>query len=736
MDYMKFTWNLPINWCHSGLPLGNGLFGAMVWGTENELCITVNRSDYWLHGQNLPPHPEQSYENVKKFLMSGNEAEMKRVFGGESPEGNYPVSSTRLPMGRLAIRVQDAFSNGVLELDTQNAKGKFTADEGTFVIETIVPRNLPLLALSIAGNKHNDVHIASIPASSEDVMDLFRSKKIPPFKLHEGLNTGGWIQKISESTTLCVLWETVKHQERLELFLTAMLAGTETEAMEEAITTIKQAKAKGFTQIASETGAWWNDYWNRVPQIKLPDDEVSELYYLGMYRLGGLCAENAPAATLQGPWIEDYRIPPWGSDYHFNINVQECYWPVFAGNVQAFILPLFDMLSRWEPRLKEYARHFAGVEDGIMLPHAVDDRGIGQGGFWPGHIDHSCSAWVAQLMWQYWKYTRDQDFLQNRCYPFMRSVMNVYAAMLQRGPDGQWEIQAESSPEYNENQIDAWGKNPTIHLAAIHFLIESLLEAADILAIEEKKKNAWLDIRENLPMASITENKELGIWDGQALTEPHRHFSHLAVLHPFDILDRRSSTAARELLDKTVQTWVRQGTGLWSGWSFPWASIIFSRLEMPIAAHTMLSIFRRSFLKNDYALRYLPDKSHFTSITGPSGTSIMQIEAGMASAAAVMEMCVHTSRNVIYPFVGIPEYWSEMSFTNIRTEGAFLVSGVKTNNVFSHLTVTSECGGKLNISIPDGTYLLDYNGERQAFDGGGIYEKFTGPGDVINFNRI
>lgn len=84
----------------------------------------------------------------------------------------------------------------------------------------------------------------------------------------------------------------------------------------------------------------------------------------------------------------------------------------------------------------------------------------------------------------------------------------------------------------------------------------------------------------------------------------------------------------------------------------------------------------------------------------------MQIEAGMASAAAVLEMCVYTSRGVIYPMVGIPCYWKNISFRNIRTEGALLVSGERRNGVLQNLTIKALKGGNVKIALPKGEYQV------------------------------
>lgn len=714
---MKFNWELPQNWCHAGIPQGNGLFGSLLWGNSDSLKITVNRSDYWFYGDNLPPDAEQSYQNLKKFLQGGDEDELWRVFGGKVGE-TRPLKSTRLPVGRLLVNLPEGCNSGELNLYTDTSLTKAKLDE--LQINSVVPRELPVIALLVSGENYQDCSFESCPPEAEEIKDFFKNNNFPASVILDADNgmIGGWIQEGHNAQTLCVMWQKVDKADSTELFMVTMLGDTVAEAQSSATKLLAEMVTKTYAGISAETVAWWEKYWEDTPVIDIPDKEISELYYLGMYRMAGLYAPNVPPATLQGAWLEDDRMAPWSNDYHFNINVQECYWPTFAGNHPEYILPLFDMLKGWKETLREYAKNFVGIEDGQMLPHAVDDRGIALGGFWPGHVDHSCTAWTAQLMWQYWRYTLDDKFMRDTLYPFMKEAMNVYAEMLEKDDEGNLFLAVESSPEYFENTMKAWGKNSTIHLASIHFLIDSLMELSEKLNIDSDKREQWQDISKRLPVAALTDDKEICIWEGQTLEEGHRHFSHLIGIYPYDLLDWRTDAGDAEMVEKTIRKWVGQGTGLWAGWSFPWASIIYSRLGNAEAAHTMLSAFRRGFMQDDYALRYLPGKPVFTSITGPVGTSIMQIEAGMASTAAVMEMCLYTSRGIIYPMAGIPCYWKDVSFKNIRTEGALLVGGERKNGALQNLTVKALKGGKVKIVLPEGEYQI----KGKKINGGKVYE--------------
>jgi hypothetical protein len=70
------------------------------------------------------------------------------------------------------------------------------------------------------------------------------------------------------------------------------------------------------------------------------------------------------------------------------------------------------MIWSWRETLRQNARYFVGIDD-VMLPHAVDDRCVIIGCFWSGTIDHGCTAWVGKMMYDYWRYSGDREFLRN-----------------------------------------------------------------------------------------------------------------------------------------------------------------------------------------------------------------------------------------------------------------------------------------------------------------------------------
>jgi hypothetical protein len=184
----------------------------------------------------------------------------------------------------------------------------------------------------------------------------------------------GWEQPRPADAPLCV----VHRQERGVLWV-----GLEC-GREKATRTVALGCRQGWAGLRKRVTGWWRQYWKDVPVVELPNERLQFLYQYGMYKFAGISNPTGVPSGLQGPWIEEYQMPPWSGDYHFNINVQECYWPAYQGNRLAHLRPLFDMVWSWRAQLRENARLFVGIEDGLMLPHAVDDRGTNMGGFWTG----------------------------------------------------------------------------------------------------------------------------------------------------------------------------------------------------------------------------------------------------------------------------------------------------------------------------------------------------------------
>ena len=390
-----------------------------------------------------------------------------------------------------------------------------------------------------------------------------------------------------------------------------------------------------------------------------------------------------------------------------------CYWPAFRANRPENLKPVFRMLTQWLPRLKQYAKNFVGIDDGIMLPHAVDDHGTCMGGFWSGIIDHACAAWMVQMMYDYCDYYSDMDYLRDTVFDFMRGVMRVFREMIRRNEDGSLELPVSVSPEYRGSRMDAWGANSSFQLAAIHRLAENLIAAARLL--DKECDPFWQEVLEKLPKASIygDENPEndpneawveggaeIALWEGLPLPESHRHHSHLAGICPFDTIDLEDPRW-RRIVANTRQRWISKGMGQWSGWSMPWAAMLHCRFYGADAAELMLEIFKRAYTNEGGATLHDTAFKGFSLMGEWSRKEVMQMDAAMGAVAAIQDMFVQSRRNVLYVGAGLPARWENPGVRHMPAPGGFRVSCDFRRGKCTFLEITATRDNLLKLQLPD-----------------------------------
>jgi hypothetical protein len=724
-----FTWQFPLPRTHTGLPLGNGTMGALLWGEENVLRITLSRTDFWDHRGGLPWNEQMTFEAISELLHKADEAGLKAMFReAPLPEGN-PRRPSVLPVGRLELIFPEGWhlSSAILKLENGEADVTLLGpDRKSYLLTVRLSMAEPLLYVNWPEGAPRP-RIEQVSAWKY-VGEYLRSISFEEPAFFSGTELSGWVQQCPVDPALCIGWR----QSVRGLWCTLVYGAEPDEAIAAARTLIEAALTTGAEPLQRENTAWWNAYWESVPRISVPNGRLDFRYYLGMYRFAGLTAPQGVAATLQGPWIEEYQMPPWSSDFHFNINVQMCYWPAYRGNRLEHLRPLFEMVWNWREQLRQNARFFLGIEDGLMLPHAVDDHSTNMGGFWSGTVDHGCTAWVAKMLYDYWLYGGgDETFLREVAYPFMFGAMRVYEEMLTLEGD-HYVLPVSVSPEYRSSQIDAWGRNASFQLACIHWLCESLQHASSVLG--ETPRPIWGEIQQKLPRACVEGEpgrEQIMLWEGTPLEESHRHHSHLAGLVPFDVFDPTDESWQR-IIQHSILHWISQGMGRWSGWCMPWAAMLQTYMGHADAAELTMEIWDRLFTNEGY--NTLHDVAFpGISLTGwpPRKDEIMQMDAAMSATAAVMEMLLQTRRGVHYLFAGAPRRWKDVSFERVRTEGAFLVSARRIDGRIPSVHIISERAGRFRLANPWGRSALLIRGEQRTQLAGEILDVDAPAGEVI-----
>ncbi|HRI22662.1 MAG TPA: hypothetical protein PLA68_16995, partial [Panacibacter sp.] len=112
------------------------------------------------------------------------------------------------------------------------------------------------------------------------------------------------------------------------------------------------------------------------------------------------------------------------------------------------------------------------------------------------------------------------------------------------------------------------------------------------------------------------------------------------------------------------------------------------------------------------------------------------LEGNFAFAQGVHELLLQSKATYIEVFPAVPQSWKDVSFTNLRAEGAFLISASKENSVPAQVKVFSEKGGTLKIKLPFKTWIVEkVNPAMQSIDDSGVITIQMKKGQTIIFKN-
>jgi alpha-L-fucosidase 2 len=371
------------------------------------------------------------------------------------------------------------------------------------------------------------------------------------------------------------------------------------------------------------------------------------------------------------------------------------YWPVYTANHLELLEPFHDWLIDDQlPAGRAYAKSFYGFDDGAYFQTAtIGHRCFRVGMYATCNIWPAVGAWWCQHLWWAHLYQPSPAFLRDRAYPFMRQCMIFYEQLLEPGTDGKLHIPLTHSPEWQEAEPQAFCADSTIDLSLVRYAARAAISTAELLGLCDDAKR-WIAFSERLPEYPVDENLGLQIYPGQNLTETHRHQSHLTPIFPSGDLNVDGTEEQRQLMQKSLLHLEHMGSGYWTGFGYAWAACIAARVGWGNNAWRVLDTYVGAFLS--------PNSFNLNGDFKNQGVSIAHYtpftnEAGSGAAEAINQMLLQSWGGTIRLFPALPDAWREASFTDLRAEGAFLVSADLCDRRIVHATIRSEAGGACRV---------------------------------------
>ena len=722
-----------------GIPLGNGMLGALVWKKDSNLRISLDRADLW----DLRPIkefslPQFSFKWIKEQVDEKTYDSVQQLF--DLPYERDPAPA-KIPAGALefAIKFLGPLKNIHLSLDDAlcsvkwmngaELKAFIDANEpvGRFRFENLkddIPINLIIPPYSgKTGNPGNN------SVTGQDLQRLgYPEGKVETLPGSIYYKQQGWGDFFYE---IAVMWRKISDGV-IEGAWSITSKNTAYSGDKSAWAWTYDALETSFSEAYLLHARWWKAYWAKSA-IHLPDSMLETQWYREMYKFGSASRKGAPPITLQAIWTADNGyLPPWKGDFHNDLNTQLSYWPGYSSNH----LEESQVFTDWIWQNRGVAEKFTQTyfqTEGLNYPGVSTLTGEPMGGWIQYALSPSVSAWLAQHFYLQWKYSMDTTFLMEQAYPFIfKTALYINDISVKEGKRRR--LPLSSSPEFNDNSVNAWFPVITnFDLALIRNLYIMAAEMAETLG-KENDQLYWNKLLREWPGLALSDHKSLLIAPGYPYPESHRHFSHLISIHPLGLIDKSCGKKDSEIINASLADLYQKGTDNWCGYSYAWLGNLEARAGKGEDAATALKTFSTCFC--------LPNSFHVNGDQSGTGKSKFTyrpftLEGNFAFAAGIQEMLLQSQWDVIRVFPAIPASWKDVTFTNLRAQGAFLVSAVKKDGKVTEINILSEKGGRMLLQTPFAKGGIKIEGaSRVKFRKADLLEIDTKPGDKITLTGI
>lgn len=691
-----------------GIPLGNGIVGALVWKKDSSLRMSLDRVDLW----DLRPSDSISgannrfqwvYDQVQKGDYRPVQQKYDDPYELQAAPSKIPGAGLEFNLAGMGDveRVRLYLTNAVSEVTWQNgarmqAFVHATQPVGWFRIEGASDSCMPELVPPVynlpggtdEGNSVSGLDLRRLGYEQGSVVKGDRKA---------AYHQKGWGDFYYD---VVVKWEKQGDAIVGVWSVTSSLSG------EDADNLVEEAFKRGFNTDYLNHLTFWSSYWAQS-SVSIPDQVLEKQYYNEMYKFGSAARENSYPISLQAVWTADNgKLPPWKGDYHHDLNTQLSYWPCYTGNHLTEGLGYLNTLWNQRETNKQYTKQYF-EKDGLNVPGVCTLEGIPMGGWIQYSMSPTVSAWLAQHFYLHWKYSQDREFLKERAYPYVEDVVTFLEQFSVVDDKGVRKLPLSSSPEVNDNSIKAWFKDMTNYdLALIKFAFSAAAELALELGDNEKAAH-WTAVMNQFPGFDTDKTGGLTFAPGAPYDQSHRHFSNAMAIHPMGLIDPSNGEKDMEIIKATIHNFEKVGPAYWTGYSYSWFGNMKARAFDGEGAAKELRTFADCFcLKNTFHANGDQTKSGKSLFTYRPFT----LEGNFAFAAGVQEMLIQSHTGIIRIFPAIPASWDTVSFTQLRTMGAFLVSAHRQEGYVVDVEVISEKGGLLRLANPfDGEFEMAGN---------------------------
>lgn len=678
----------PIKKWHEGLMVGNGHFGALIYG-EKELVFSLDLIDLWDNRKTSEMKEKGfTYQNMIHTIKN-DWNEYIRLFDNCY---NHPYP-TKLNAGSIVFHnIIDR--DDVFELNIKKAEYNISGKENNFA--GYLDANFDILVIKCPQNSTFSFNMPDYFYDEEKGLGYSQPEEYTNGKFRY------IIQQTKYDYSYCILtYKTNKNGEDY-LLVNAFILPKKSESFEME----KRRLVQYFENLEDNLKnhhKYWDKYYKQS-NIITKDKKIDRLYNFGRYFFACNSKGSYPM-SLEGVWTRnDGHLPPWKGDYHLDINLQMSYESYMKTGNFAEGKVLVDYLWKNRNEFKKLARKFCNSE-GYFVPGVMSQSCLPLGG-WPMYALNPCnSIWICTEFDNYYRYTGKKSFLKNRAFPFIENIEKCISSLLIKDKDGHLKFEFSASPEINDCTKESIFENQSnFEIGLLRYLYRILIEYSNILQLDSRYYESQLSLISDYYR---NENGELTITKDLDYRFSHRHFSHILCHKNLENFDPYQYS---EQILKDFKNLQKYGTNEWVGFSFTEASSLASYIGLGEEAYKYIYAFEDGFVnKNCFHMNMDFKHKGYSTIQSYAFT----LEANMGFVRAVTDMMLRTTNGIITVFPAIPEQFKKqgVSFKNLRSFNNHKVSGCYKDEKLSFdiklskpgtIVLYNNIGGDLNLEI-DGT---------------------------------
>jgi alpha-L-fucosidase 2 len=512
------VFNGPITQPKSGLTVGNGRVGAMVWNSANGFTMQVSGVDASQEG-----FASQGWVSLstQPGLNTGYSTFQQRLalYDGlvkAQYDSNRTITLFGAPNSEvLGIHVEDGRS-GVSSISLDLSLWDVSAFGGGDVPDITPWRTVStFVETSVAGlsrgqgdaNRFGYTLAATVEGAS------FTTQFV----------NGNRVRLTIMPTSSYTIW----------IACASRLNAPGYDSITQAKNLLNSVKSTGYSTVLTQSKNWWHAFWNKsfvqYSNASGDADYLESFYYLSTYMIASGAYGNYPFHFINGVHsaVADDDSGKWSNAYWY-WNQRDVYHSFLASNHAEMVNTFNNLYSRNFGALKSYTQTRYGI-DGIWVPETMGWDGNARGTIYSDYTQDTLStaAEAALNMYSQYKYTQDAAYLSGTAYPFMKEAAKFYAGKLSyNSGTGKYYM---ASSNVHEQHWDV--QNAITDLAAVRSLFPKAIQVSQQLGVDSTLRAQWQNILNNLVAYPVDPS------------HPDRYFPHTPPLSP----NRNNENAVLEL---------------------------------------------------------------------------------------------------------------------------------------------------------------------------------------------